>query len=137
MAFDPETDNPEFLRTVVIMLRASALAASTRTGATEIATAEEKISEALDQLTKIDEIKKSAGLITKHAEKIDSQADCINIGVRRLLDQALSALAGAAADSEPGAPRSRGWGGLTIPTWVRGQAPALGITAPRYAGAAE
>ena len=62
MAFDPEHDDPELLRTVVMLLRAAALAASARTGATEIATAEEKIDEALEQLGKIDEIKKSAGL---------------------------------------------------------------------------
>ena len=94
MAFDPEQDNPELLRTVVMLLRTAALTVSSRTGATEIETAEEKIGEALDQLAKIDEIKKSAGLITKHAEKIDSQADGINTGIRRLLDQALRALGG-------------------------------------------
>lgn len=98
MAFDPEHDSPELLRTVVMLLRAAALAAGNRTGATEIATAEEKIGEALDQLTKIDDIKKSAGLITKHAEKIDSQADTINTSIRRLLDQALKSLVNASPE---------------------------------------
>jgi hypothetical protein len=98
MAFDPEHDSPELLRTVVMLLRAAALAASARTGETEIATAEEKIGEALDQLTKIEEIKKSAGLITKHAEKIDSQADSINTSIRRLLDQALKSLMNASPE---------------------------------------
>jgi hypothetical protein len=96
MAFDPEHDDAELLRTVVMLLRTSAVAASSRTGATEIATAEEKIREALEQVGKIDEIKKSAGLIAKHATKIDGQCDGINTGIRRLLDQAGAALAGAA-----------------------------------------
>jgi hypothetical protein len=97
MAFDPEHDQAELLRTVVMLLRLSALTVSARTGATEIETAEEKIGEALDQLDRIDEVKKSAGLITKHAEKIDSQADAINTAICRLLDQALEALAGSEA----------------------------------------
>lgn len=50
LAFDPESDNPELLQTAVMMLRASALAATARKGAHQIATAEEKITEAMAQL---------------------------------------------------------------------------------------
>ena len=45
--FDPETDDYELLRTVVMVLRTAAKAASSRTGATQTATAEEKIREEL------------------------------------------------------------------------------------------
>ena len=71
MAFDPQNDDPELLRTAVMLLRTAAIAAASRNGANEIATAEEKITEAIAQLTKIDEVKKLAGSIQKSATKID------------------------------------------------------------------
>jgi hypothetical protein len=94
IAFDPESDDSDLLRTVVILLRTAALTASTRTGAHEVATAEEKIGEALQQLDKIDSIKRLASAIQKNATKIDSDCTGLNSGIRRLLDQALIALAG-------------------------------------------
>jgi hypothetical protein len=94
MAFDPGQDDPELLRTVVMLIRTVAIAASTRTGATEMATAEEKISEALAQLAKIDGVKKLAVSIQNSAVKIDSECTGPNSGIRRLLDQAMAALAG-------------------------------------------
>jgi hypothetical protein len=102
MAFDPEHDDASLLRTVVMLLRVPAIAANARTGATEIATAEEKIAAAIEQLGKIDEIQKCSGLIIKNAEKINSQSEAINTAIRRLLDQALTAL-GAVDDDAPGA----------------------------------
>jgi len=98
MAFDPEHDDPSLLRTVVMLLRAAAIATNARTGATEIATAEEKIAAAIEQLGKIDEIQKCSGLIIKNAEKITGQSEAINTAIRRLLDQALTAL--GAVDDE-------------------------------------
>jgi hypothetical protein len=98
MAFDPEHDDPSLLRTVVMLLRAAAIAVNARTGATEIATAEEKIAAAVEQLGKIDEIQKCSGLIIKNAEKITSQSEAIDTAIRRLLDQALTAL--GAVDDE-------------------------------------
>ena len=95
MAFDPDGDDPELLRTVVMLLRTVALAATTRTGAAEIATAEEKIAEALVQLGKIDTIKTAANAIQKNATKIDSESTGIRTSIQRLLDQALGSLAGA------------------------------------------
>ena len=85
-------------------LRAAAVAADARTGAAEIATAEEKIGEALEQLARIDEIKKIAGQIVKNATKIDSQSAGLSAAIRRLLDQALEALAGVSSSADgPGA----------------------------------
>lgn len=101
MAFDPDMDDPELLRTVVQLLRAVALTATLRTAAAEIATAEEKIGSALDQLEKIDSIKTAANAIQKHATKIDSDSMGIRTAIQRLLDEALIALAGASTTSEP------------------------------------
>jgi hypothetical protein len=101
MAFDPETDDPELLRTVILLLRAVALTATSRTGAAEIATAEEKIADALGQLEKIDTIKTAASAIQKNATKIDSESTSIRTAIQRLLDEVLIALAGAAPATEP------------------------------------
>jgi vacuolar-type H+-ATPase subunit E/Vma4 len=101
MAFDPGADDPEVLRTVVMLLRTVAIAASIRTGDSEIATAEERIDEALKQLEKIDTIKKAADTIQKSASKIESECTAISTAIRRLLDQAIVALTGNTS-SRPG-----------------------------------
>ena len=80
-----------------------------RTGAAEIATAEEKITEALIQLGKLDAVKKLAHGIQNNVAKIDSECTSLGGGIRRLLDEALLALAGtvgsmpATGGVEPGA----------------------------------
>lgn len=98
LAFDPETDNPDLLRTVVQLLRISAQVASVRDDAAEVRTAEEKLDEALTLLTQIDSISKIAGQIRQNATKIDTEADGVKVKLTRLLSQARSALAGAGAD---------------------------------------
>lgn len=98
MAFKPEADDPALLRTVVMLLRASALAASSRRGADEIATAEEKITEAIKQLEKIDGVKKLASSIQRNATKIENDCTGINAGIQRLLTDALEALTEVPAD---------------------------------------
>ena len=97
VALDPETDDPELLRTVVILLRTVAMAASVRTGSEEVQTAEEKIAEALAQLVKIDAMKKLASSIQTNAAKIDSGCTAVTTSIQRLLDEALTALAGVSA----------------------------------------
>lgn len=97
MAFDPTTDEPDLVRTVVILLRTAALAAGTRRGAEQLSTAEEKITEALTQLDRIDDIKKSAGAIHKNADKIETGCTAVASGINRLLSEALAALADAQA----------------------------------------
>jgi hypothetical protein len=112
MAFDPAADDPSLLRTVVLLLRTAAIAASARHGAEEIATAEEKVTEAIGLLAKIDDIQKAAGAIHKSASKISCECDAFHSGIERLLTQALTALAGAeveAAYSGP-APTQRSTG---------------------------
>ncbi|MEV6411025.1 hypothetical protein [Kribbella sp. NPDC051718] len=93
-SFDPDQDDPELLRTIVMLLRTVAIAASARTGATEVATAEEKIAEALTQLDKIARVKKLANGIQKSAGTIDSECAGISAAIERLLNQALNALTG-------------------------------------------
>jgi len=80
-----------------------AIAASIRTGDSEIATAEERIGEALKQLEKIDTIKKAADTIQKSASKIESECTAISTAIRRLLDQAIVALTGITSSSPGGA----------------------------------
>lgn len=100
MAFDPENDDPDLLRTVVLLLRTVAVTAAARKGAHEVATAEEKINEALAHLAKIDSVKKLSASIQKSASKIDGECNSLNTGIRRLLDEALVALAGVQTDGE-------------------------------------
>jgi hypothetical protein len=97
LAFDPASDDPELVRTVVMLLRTAALAAATRKGARQIATTEEKITEAVAQLAKLDDVKKTAGSIQKNATKIDSACTEINASIQRLLAEALAAFTDAAA----------------------------------------
>lgn len=99
LAFDPDNDDADLLRTVVMMLRACAMTATTRTGTHRIATAEDKIHEAVAQLAKIGEVKKTAGHIRNNADKIEKACTAITSSIDRLLSDALSALAAAA---EPG-----------------------------------
>lgn len=80
---------------IVMLLRTASLAASGRSGAEEIETAQEKVNEALEHLRKIDAIKKIAGSIEKNAAKIDRECEGLNATIRRLLGQALAALAGS------------------------------------------
>src|SRR6185295_16310584 len=110
MAFDPHNDDPELLRTAVMLLRTAAIAAASRNGANEIATAEEKITEAIAQLTKIDDVKKLAGSIQKSANKIEGECTNLNTGIRRLLGEAIGALSGAgsAADDNAAAANADG-----------------------------
>ncbi|OAA23577.1 hypothetical protein UG55_103511 [Frankia sp. EI5c] len=94
LAFDPDHDAPDLLRTVVMLLRTTAIATASRKGVHQVATAEEKIAEARDHLVTIDSVKKLSATIQKSAVKIESECTALNSAVRRLLDEALVALAG-------------------------------------------
>lgn len=94
LAFDPDRDDPQLLRTVVQLLRTAALAASSRRDAEDIQTAEEKLAEAVAMLSKIDEIRTAAGAVRKGADKIDGQCTALQTGLSRVLRQAQAALVG-------------------------------------------
>jgi hypothetical protein len=99
LAFDPTCDDPDLVRTVVMLLRASALTAVSRRGGDQLDTAEEKITEAITQLDKLDDIKKAAGSIHKSADKIESSCTGINSSIQRLLAEALAALESVEEDA--------------------------------------
>jgi predicted outer membrane protein len=95
LAFDPTVDDHDLLRTVIMLLRAAALSATSRRGDDRIDTAEEKLAEAIAQLDKLDEIKKAAGSIHKSADKVETGCTAVRSGIERLLADALAALADA------------------------------------------
>lgn len=101
IAFDPDQDDPELLRTVLMLLRTASITASVRTGDSELATAEERITQAIEQLERTDSVKRVAGTIQKSAAKIESDCTAINTTIHRLLDQALVALAGTGSAGRP------------------------------------
>lgn len=103
MAFDPATDDVELLRTVVILLRTAALAVSGRHGDAEVKTAQEKVTMAIEELRKVDDVKKVAGSIKKYADKIDQQCSGISTSIQRLLAEAMTALDGLPSVDEPAA----------------------------------
>lgn len=104
LAFEQSSEDPELVRTVCMLLRTSALAAAARTGSHQIATAEEKFTEAIAQLTKLDDVKKAARSIQKNATKIETSCTGIKPGIQRLLADALAALTDTAAESASDTP---------------------------------
>jgi len=96
MAFDPDTDDPEILRTVVQLLRLGAVAVASRVGIVGVNTADEKVHEALETIKKFDKIQKSANLIRQHANTIDSEAGSLQDLLQRILTEARTALAASA-----------------------------------------
>ncbi|MFD6175861.1 hypothetical protein [Isoptericola sp. NPDC060282] len=104
LAFDPDVDEPDLLRTVVLLLRTVAITSARSTGGgAEIVAAQERVTAAIEHLEKLDAIKKSAAAITKQAASIESGCTLVTGGIRRLLDEALAALAGTGTDT-PDAP---------------------------------
>ncbi|MGB9281460.1 MAG: hypothetical protein WCB57_15445 [Pseudonocardiaceae bacterium] len=96
MAFNPAIDDPELLRTVIQLLRLSALTAADSKDRDGIHTADARIAEALGMLGKIDDIKKVAGSLRQNAGKIEQQSDDVRTALAHLLSQAQAALSMAA-----------------------------------------
>ena len=99
LTFDVRTDDLELLRTVLLLLRAIAQAAVSRHGVAELATAGERLAEALGEPLRIDKVRRSAALIRKNADTIERECDSLQLSVRRLVVQAREAL--ATADGGP------------------------------------
>ena len=119
LAFDPENDDPDLLRTVVQLLRLSALSAAARQDSGEIQTAQEKVAEALALLSKIDGIKTTAGQIKKSGESRIATNSTDRVGslsVRCRTVCSVPAVTGRSCQPEeghhghtyPGAPLARG-----------------------------
>src|SRR5699024_6460868 len=99
MAFDPETDDQSLLHAVICLLRTAAIATTARDDGGEVATARERVDEALEALGRLDEIQKVAGQIRKSSDKVAGQADGLQTTLNRLLLQAQTALAGTTLSS--------------------------------------
>lgn len=99
IAFDPMTDDSDLLRTVVHLIRASAIAASSRRDVEGLETAEESIQSAMALLDGINTIRKASGSVRKGADSIDKECNSIQTGITRHLGVALDALAGVALEA--------------------------------------
>ncbi len=99
VAFDPTSDDSDLLRTVVQLVRAAAIAASSRRDVEGLETAEENIRAAAGLLEGINAIRKAAGSVRKSADTIDKECNSVQTGVGRHLGVALDALAGVALEA--------------------------------------
>lgn len=97
IAFDPASDTPDLLRTVVQLMRTSAIAASSRRDVEGLETAEENLTAARELLARIDKIRTTSGSIRKSADTIDTECSAVQSGVSNHLNQALDALRGVSA----------------------------------------
>lgn len=97
IAIEESSDSTELLRTVCILLRSHALASIRTESSDSLATAKERLQEALELLPKIEAIRKSAGTIRTSANNIDQQSDTLRTSLNRLLLQAQTALSGSDA----------------------------------------
>lgn len=88
-------DDPAILRATVQLVELVALAAVSRSTTTDLAIAEQRITEAVATLQKIATIRSDAGSIRKSADRIDRDAESLDTALRRLLDQTKSAIQGA------------------------------------------
>ncbi|WP_404386639.1 hypothetical protein LL946_08720 [Knoellia locipacati] len=102
LAFDPASDDSNLLRTVVQLVRTSAIAASSRRDVEGLETAEESIQAAIALLEGINTIRKASGSVRKNADLIDKQCNSIQTGITRHLGEALDALAGVAMEAVEG-----------------------------------
>lgn len=104
IAYDPDVDDIELLRTVTLLMRTVALTTSGRFGTEEVATASEAVKEALASLAELDDAKRSANAINGHVTKIEQSITKVTASVQRDLNAALNALTGVAlADKDPAA----------------------------------
>jgi hypothetical protein len=99
VAFNPQTDDADLLRTVVQLVRTSAIAASSRRDVEGLETAEENIQAAITLLDGINKIRKASGSVRSSADTIDKECNTIQSGISRHLGVALDALAGVAMEA--------------------------------------
>lgn len=92
LSFDPETGDRSLLRTIVQVVRTSAIAASRRQDTEDIATAQECVDEAISLLDKFNNIKRTAAVITNNARKIDGETDSLAADLSSVLARAQRAL---------------------------------------------
>ncbi|WP_347353983.1 Fis family transcriptional regulator [Intrasporangium sp.] len=99
VAFDPGVDEPDLLRTVVQLMRTSAVVASSRRDVEGLETAEESITAAMGLMERINAIRKASGSVRRGADTIDRECNTVQSGVERHLGKALDALRGVALEA--------------------------------------
>ncbi|MDN5790426.1 MAG: hypothetical protein L0H25_06100 [Micrococcales bacterium] len=99
LAFDPDTDDSDLLRTVVQLMRVSAVAASSRRDAEGLETAEEQIRAATTLLDRINVIRTASRSVRRGADTIETQCNTVQTGVTEHLGRALDALDGVALEA--------------------------------------
>ncbi|MBF6176775.1 hypothetical protein [Nocardia blacklockiae] len=92
LAFDPDSDDPDLLRASIMLLRAASLMVAARGGSEQLATAQEKIRDAIARLEKLATAKKSADAIRREATKIEKSVTDFVSGVELVLAEAMTAL---------------------------------------------
>lgn len=108
LAFDPESDDPALLHTVLCLLRAAAVASHRHDDGGEVSDARERIAEALEALTRLDGIRSVAGQISTNGKKLRDEAEALHIALNRLLLQAQTALAGSPLTAVADSPETTG-----------------------------
>lgn len=97
-------DSAALLRSVCLLMRNQALASVSTESTVALATAKERLNEAMDLLPKIETIRRSAGTIRISADTIDQEGASLRTALGRLLSQAQSALAGTVAGRDESLP---------------------------------
>lgn len=98
VAFDPEVDDPELLRSVLLLMRAQACLAVARSNGAQAQTAEEKLTEATELLDKLPDLQRIATTTRSNADKIVNGLGTLHTTLARLLADAMVALREATAD---------------------------------------
>lgn len=98
VAFDPETDDPGLLQSVVLLLRAQACLASARSSGAQARTAEEKLVQATELLDKLPDLQRVATTTRSNADKLVNGLGSLHTTLARLLGEAMTALREATAD---------------------------------------
>jgi len=99
LAFDPAADDSDLLRTVIQLMRVSALAASSRRDVEGLEIAEEQIRAALALIDRVNTIRRASGSIRRGTEVIDKECNTVQTGVTTHPGPALDALAGVAMEA--------------------------------------
>lgn len=106
LAFDPECDDVSLLRTVIHLVRTTAIAAASRRDVEGLETAEECLHKARTEVDRINLIRTASGSIRKNADRIERECNTIQTGVERQLGLALDALAGIALEAAESGPEA-------------------------------
>lgn len=92
VAFDPDTDEPTLLRTVLLLLRAQAFLAVSRSGTEQVRVAEEQLAVAAGQLEQFAELQRLATTVKTNADRMGPKLDRLHEVMARTINTAITAL---------------------------------------------